>query len=353
MYITFLVGNGFDIGLGLDTSYKSFCKWYSNQPSTSAAVEELKQEIKKDIDNGGENWADLEIGLGRYTSYILPGLEFEFLDCYEDVHEKMLEYIENEKNKFDLSSLASEISLLRSGLLKFYEELPSEERQAIRSLLESDRSKDTILQFISFNYTDTLDQCTRLLAQKPLRTWKEGVVPLYFRVNPSVVHIHGILDEYPILGVNDPSQIANPELLSVPQFSEVMIKPESVNAIGRLWHENASNQIENSSIVCIYGMSLGASDEMWWRKLLSWLMESPERHLVIYWYANSPQINRSIIKRNREILKVKDRMLSFYNPPMEIVEFIENRIHVILNTNNVLKASLKRVVSTEKELVKV
>ena len=43
MYITFLVGNGFDIASGLDTSYAAFYNWYCNQPNTSPSVGELKK----------------------------------------------------------------------------------------------------------------------------------------------------------------------------------------------------------------------------------------------------------------------------------------------------------------------
>ena len=147
MYITFLVGNGFDIASGLDTSYAAFYNWYCNQPSTSPLVGELK----KNIINCGENWADFEIGLGKYTSSFRHGMEPDFFGCYEDAHEKMIEYIEGEGNQVDFSSLESEIEQMKIGLLNFYEELSSQERQAIQSVYRRDRTNDTILQFISFN----------------------------------------------------------------------------------------------------------------------------------------------------------------------------------------------------------
>ena len=37
MQITFLVGNGFDITAGLDTSYSAFYKWYCQQTPFSQA----------------------------------------------------------------------------------------------------------------------------------------------------------------------------------------------------------------------------------------------------------------------------------------------------------------------------
>lgn len=364
MLITFLVGNGFDIAAGINTSYKSFYKWYCDQPSASDIIKEFKREIEEDIDNGGETWADFEIGLGQYTARIPCGLEEEFFECYEDAHDKIIEYIKQEKCQFDFSSIESEMKLFGDGLLKFYQELPPKERQVILSLLENNKSSsDTRLQFISFNYTDVLDQCVYTLAKTPLQSWTRGNVTRTFAVVPSVVHTHGTLDEYPILGVNDVSQIANPNLLSIPQFSEIMIKPESVDSIGQLWHESASRIITDSNIVCIYGMSLGNSDAIWWKKLIAWLMDNPTRHLIIYWYTDLLQNNISILKRNREIAKVKDKFISFFDSPVlgspisiDIAEAIQDRIHVIPNTKRVLKISLKKTAfanSIEEALAKI
>ena len=63
MNITFLVGNGFDMSLGIDTSYRGFYQWYCEQPSNSDHIEKFKEHIKNDIEGDGENWADFEMGL--------------------------------------------------------------------------------------------------------------------------------------------------------------------------------------------------------------------------------------------------------------------------------------------------
>ena len=50
-----LIGNGFDLSLGLKTSYKDFLLWF------------LKTEIKKAIDNGGRQEAPYPKHKGRYN----------------------------------------------------------------------------------------------------------------------------------------------------------------------------------------------------------------------------------------------------------------------------------------------
>lgn len=231
---------------------------------------------------------------------------------------------------------------MKTGLLNFYEELSPQERQAIESVFRSDRTNDTILQFISFNYTNTLDQCASLLAKEPLNKWTAGNTVHTFQVSSSVVHVHGTIDEYPILGVNDRNQIARPDFCQVRQFSEVMIKSESIDAIGRSWHKDARKRIEDSSIVCVYGMSLGDSDKIWWQNLMHWLANNKERHLIIYCYTREKQYSRSILKRNSEIDRVKKRIVSFFEATDDFSEFVQKRVHVILNTKNVLKISLAK-----------
>ena len=51
MNTLFLIGNGFDLSLGLPTDYKSFYKYYLTTNSSSAVIEALKRNISSDFDN--------------------------------------------------------------------------------------------------------------------------------------------------------------------------------------------------------------------------------------------------------------------------------------------------------------
>ena len=72
MQITFLVGNGFDIAAGLNSSYGAFYAWYCTQPSGKKHIERFKREIADDVRSGGKNWSDFEVGLGKYTARFTP-----------------------------------------------------------------------------------------------------------------------------------------------------------------------------------------------------------------------------------------------------------------------------------------
>lgn len=67
MDIVYLIGNGFDIKLGLKTRYAEFYKWYmTREPSEYAAVNEFRSAI----DPNHELWADMEWAMCQYLKEI-------------------------------------------------------------------------------------------------------------------------------------------------------------------------------------------------------------------------------------------------------------------------------------------
>ena len=67
MKILFLLGNGFDINLSLPTDYQSFYDVYLKEASPSVTVSELKKYLNQER---YQTWADLEWGLGQYTTKV-------------------------------------------------------------------------------------------------------------------------------------------------------------------------------------------------------------------------------------------------------------------------------------------
>ena len=158
MNITFLVGNGFDIASGIDTSYGAFYKWYCDQASEKEHINKFRKEIKEDIKKGGKNWADFELGLGQYTKHFTVENANEFLECYEDAHEMIIKFLEAEKSKFDLDRITEEdFASFKNGIINFYQDLNPQEINTFNSILEADRGVNTIINFLSFNYTNTLN----------------------------------------------------------------------------------------------------------------------------------------------------------------------------------------------------
>ena len=65
MNVTFLIGNGFDLGIGLKTAYSDFYNVYCKSDSNdSLAVKKFKSEIQGNY----ENWSDFEAAFGEYAT---------------------------------------------------------------------------------------------------------------------------------------------------------------------------------------------------------------------------------------------------------------------------------------------
>ena len=79
MNVLYLIGNGFDLRLGLPTRYADFLKYYERQTPKLGADLSLQEETIKKYkkrffaemaereERGEEQWKDLEIALGEFT----------------------------------------------------------------------------------------------------------------------------------------------------------------------------------------------------------------------------------------------------------------------------------------------
>lgn len=342
MNITFLIGNGFDVDKGIQSSYAKFYEWYCEKPSDKKYIEEFRKNIKdditRDVPDDEKTWADFELGLGKYTTKFTKDTVELFLDCLEDGQASIREYLLEQEAKFNPNIFADKsYQAFYHSIRDFYAEVSDLERPTIQTVINTQSNESKEVKFISFNYTNTLERIISKLPVDPFSTWRLGGTTYSYRINRQVLHVHGTTEEFPILGVNDENQIANKELLETPQFKEMMCKADSVRAIGKRWHEEAERQISNSKFICVLGMSLGDSDAKWWRKLNQWLKADNGRHLIIYWFEKEPPNGISVRKELQYKEKVKNRLLSFSDLSPEVIQSLKSRIYVIINTPNFLK----------------
>lgn len=68
MNVVFIIGNGFDLRLGLPTSYPEFLAYYKKQKpiEDGSNIQEYKDKFFARMEKGGEEWKDLEIALGKF-----------------------------------------------------------------------------------------------------------------------------------------------------------------------------------------------------------------------------------------------------------------------------------------------
>ena len=258
MRITFLLGNGFDLNLGLKTRYQDFYKYYLNQPSKSLSVIAFKGQLSKNL----ENWSDLEIELGKYAKNFNKDNEENFIDLLYDIQDNLAEYLDQQDRQFDVSNSDKEKAL--DDLINFEKYLTQRDRKVFSNYNNFGNNNISVF---TFNYTKTFEKIYNWNgAQITIDNRRINGSSYYDRIN-LFEHIHGTTMNNMILGVNDPSQILSDDLKDSIKTLRSFIKTEMNYNTGTLRDERCVESIEKSDIICIYGMSLGDTDKYWWRKI--------------------------------------------------------------------------------------
>lgn len=252
MNILYIIGNGFDINLGLKTKYSEFYNYYQKQESSDELVIALKHSIASGIDN----WSDLELAFGNYTKNLNDMDEFDRV--YEDIVDHLGDYLEKEEEGFDISSINIE---------KFVNDLHTPEQGLAQGYIdELDNFKEKFgtaswnINVITLNYTRTLE---RILNGKypnvHIGSHRQGHI-----LFGNIQHIHGYTDDRTILGVNDESQVGKINFRTNLEILEALIKTTSNQAQKHNIDKICTNYILNASMICIFGSSLGDTDNYIW-----------------------------------------------------------------------------------------
>lgn len=279
MYITFLIGNGFDINLGLKTRYCDFYDYYREHASKDSII---LQWMNEDNDKG--NWADLEVTLGRRVKSVDEGNLESFLDAYEELELQLLEYLESEQAKYSIENKENEIvTEIQRSIKDIVADLNTEEQNSYQATCSTHRNEELKYYFITFNYTNILDQMLEKAKASNVDIGSHTTTNGHERKNEigGVHHVHGLLTEGIVLGVNDESQVNNEVLAQNELFRNVFLKDRINKQMGQRRTEQAEQIIDGSQIICIFGMSLGITDKRWWEKIVTWMTADNNRKLIL------------------------------------------------------------------------
>lgn len=321
MNITFLVGNGFDINLGLNTRYTDFYPTYLSKGHNDM--------LSRAIADNYDKWADLEVALGKVLKNIAPEQVDEFLDSKGKLEGDLAEYLRDEESRLDLSSskLPGEFQKNVTG---FFNEFTSKEKSDFRAWLSSVKSTISY-RFISFNYTNCLDGVIERGKTLPSFDTHVSGNTRYTDSVGAVHHIHGTLDGDLILGINDASQIENPVLRTDSRLVDYIVKAEVNEALGEQRMETAKRIIDESDHIGVYGMSIGDTDLMWWQYLLAWLQKKDSRRLVLYVYTD-PSDNPSGQEKLRRINMWKDVFLVQSGADADMSKKVRGQIIIVIRS---------------------
>ena len=271
MDITLFVGNGLDKALGLQTSYFDFYEWFKKQQHDNVFINLMKNRIRRRKDL----WSDFEKGIGLFTNRFMDegDLSNDYSPWKIDADKLLMNYL----NNLNTSNEVKKILNTYNGVQHCYDIIQGAvlALKLMNPLLFSSEEEKVSFHVITLNYTDSLDQISSSLSQKNNST---------FEFDSNVLHPHGRLSSEIILGVNDETQISNGNIKNDRNYSDIMIKSAQIQAKNPDEKEKALSLIDESTIVCLYGVSLGETDNDWWALLGNWLQKKENNRLVVLWY---------------------------------------------------------------------
>lgn len=281
MRILYLIGNGFDIHVGLKTAYPSFLKYYLEQPLPTD-IDERRQgyitRLKDDIKGNIKLWSALELQFGKHMSKLGKGNADNILEeldiINDDIRNNLSKYIALQDEKSFFTDNASKT---------FIKDLVAPElhlRDFEKSIIANQKTNAwrgtvNVVDIVSFNYTHTIEH---LLGKAPEQTYNNGVT-----INEPV-HVHGYHDNRMIMGVDNINQIENDELKKLTYATETLVKSQCNHTYGVSHTDQTTSLINNAQFICIYGMSFGDTDKTWWRTVCSALKSRGFVYVIIFWH---------------------------------------------------------------------
>jgi hypothetical protein len=154
MNITFMIGNGFDLNLGLETGYKKFYEYYVKRNPDDLIAKSIKEDY--------ELWADLEEGLGLILKDIKPEQLDDFFDSKANLESELENYLIAENARFQITDEAKFAEEFCNKVINFHNGFSTADKNDLNSIIRA-TSAPIHYQFITFNYTDVLDKMVTLV----------------------------------------------------------------------------------------------------------------------------------------------------------------------------------------------
>jgi hypothetical protein len=325
----FILGNGFDLNLNLKTSYQDVIKAYRKKKLTTKNLQQFQKDLWDDI----RNWSNFESRFGKHSEDFNIDNREDYFERRSSFEKILKEHFKNQEKRIDYKRNKDKIQKsFKTSLVDYNQFLEKESRITITNLITYfSADAKFVYNFITFNYTSILEKCFEQVISdnKYLRFGSDdsinGASSKYEKGD--IIHVHGTLDNSLILGVDNTSQIANKELADNPDFQKRIIKSQLNKGTGELHEEDAKKLIRESKIICLFGVSIGETDQLWWKVIYDWLKSNESRHLIIFYYKE--KYDRSDTdKTNRDKDAIRNILYSLAGTKDEHKHQVENRIHI-------------------------
>lgn len=351
MNVTFLIGNGFDLNLGLNTKYTDFLQYYCHpKRKKTALIDSFANEILKDA----PLWSNAEWAFGEYTDEF-DGTDRtvdDFCECHEDFCIQLSKYLRAEQTSLvDHPTEAGKI--LKDALTALYKRLDYKDQSVqkncelfascVANLTKGFREQPTndinesiskmpggiTYNFLTFNYTECLDAFVDMLRHSTALGTRVVNGTQYKNAPGNLIHVHGTTQRDMVLGLNDISQIRNAKLFEGvdEDYLNQVIKRQTNLINEQRTDQKASAILSSSDVIYVYGMSIGATDAIWWERICAALRQRGNNILIIHAF-DAP--DDSLIRRKYRIFERNRRneFLKYSKLSAEEKESIAKRIYI-------------------------
>lgn len=268
--VVLVIGNGFDLDLGLKTKYKDYMdsKDFTQNLIISFSIEEKRSGINlfhylKGIGHDKENWIDIERELADFAvKHKRPAGELE-KRTFSLLRKSLCSYIKNIDYDINISSVAINLLKLLNKCLSY--------------------SGSFLYNIISFNYTD-LKKLEKIVGQ----------------INAPIDYVHGsILDDSIILGFED--------TLDIDESFSFMIKTFSPYYTSH----NVRAKLLDADEIIFFGHSLGRVDYHYFEDLFMYQSqpEKANQKLILRIFTKDESSRINILLRLREMNQKRTDLL--------------------------------------------
>lgn len=293
MRITWIIGNGFDVNLGLKTGYTDFLNRVylpggrSDSPLTNVLVEKLASAERGGLDTV-DLWADLELLLGQATEFYGDDELGEFHETFEEMERLLADYVHQQEERLPETLPADCVKEFKNSVARFDARMAVRDQQRFRL---DGLNEDHTHRFISLNYTHALARFVEASVDGSdvIMRHRAGGVFHNERVEKPL-YVHGSIGESGaaegvIFGVDSPEQVANKAFAGNRLFATSWVKANRNDELyGNANEEVLQHLISESDTFCLYGCSLGETDGRIWRSVGDRLVNSNHVKLVLFVY---------------------------------------------------------------------
>lgn len=268
MNVVWIIGNGFDMNLGLRTGYGTFLEEIY-RASEDERIASQRERLGKAIGDNplcdASHWSDLEMLLGRVVGSYENDPEY-FHETFESMEEFFVEYISEEEARFRSGEISEkDVVEFSRSVWDFWNRLADLDQDKIPQMSQVEES--TNFQFVNLNYTAVFDAyVARMEARKRYigsHTYVDKLV--------SPFHPHGQIEfgepREVVFGVSEPDQLMCELFQRDEDICELWTKKGKNALFGNKNSSHLKTLIENGRIFCIFGSSLGETDGYIWRQI--------------------------------------------------------------------------------------